>query len=73
MNKWLVVLAVLGLLLVAGCARKAPAPASQTDVPSTTAAVSEFDKDLNDVDSLNSELDSSELDSLDQDLASLDK
>lgn len=70
MNKWLVVFAVLALLAVAGCAKKAPEAAPQTS-PSTASAVSEFEQDLNEVDALESELDSSEVDSLDQDLASL--
>ena len=70
MKHWLIALAVLAVLL-AGCARP-PAVAPPAVPTATESAVSDFGSDIAEVDSLNSDLDSSELDSLDQDLAGLE-
>jgi hypothetical protein len=71
--QWMIGLAVLTVLLV-GCARAPPAapPAAAIAPSATDAAVSGFDKDLSELDSLNSDLDTSEMESLDKDFAALE-
>lgn len=74
MNNWLVPV-VLALLLVAGCAQKSQtgtgAQEGQTAQASTDAAVSSLEQDIEHIDSLDNELDTSDLDALDQDLEAL--
>ncbi|MBI4145149.1 hypothetical protein HY493_03005 [Candidatus Woesearchaeota archaeon] len=67
MKKWLIALAVLlTVVLVVGCAQKAPATSEAPK--STEAQASDIEKDIAEVDSISSDLDTSEIDSLDQDL-----
>jgi hypothetical protein len=66
MNKLFVVTLLVALLIVAGCAKQAVQAQ-----PSTESEVSSFENELADVDSLDDDLDTSELDSLDQDFAAM--
>ena len=68
MNKWFVALAVLLVLVAAGCAKKAPVAPAEVAPQSTESQVSGFENDIAEVDSLNEDLDTSDIDSLDQDL-----
>jgi hypothetical protein len=71
MNKGFVALALLVLVVIAGCAR-APIKAPGADLPASTAdAASSIDQDVADVDAMQQDLDTSDVDSLDQDLNSV--
>ena len=61
----LIVICVAGLLLLAGCGGNATPPAPE---PSTEASVTDVQADLNNIDSLDQDLNLSDLDSLDKDL-----
>jgi len=69
-----IVFAVLSvLLLLAACAPKAAAPKTMPPAPAATeAAVSSIETTSNQVDQLDKEFDTSNIDKLDQDLASID-
>lgn len=68
MRTTLVIVAVLALLVLAGCGKQA-APAAPT---ATDNAVSDITGDVSGLDELEADLDTSELNSLDQELADLE-
>ena len=69
MRKTLVFVAVLALLVLAGCAQRAMPAAAPA---STDQAVNAVGSDVKDLDSLNQDMDSSDLNSLDQELHDVD-
>jgi uncharacterized lipoprotein YajG len=74
MRKTLVLVAVLTVLLLAGCAQKAMTSSSAAATPAAGAdqAVNAVGNDVKDLDSLNTDLDTSDLNSLDQELSDVD-
>ena len=76
MNRIVALALVIAIVALAGCARPetstAPQPdAPATDAPSTDETADIVQEDLSDIDSLTDDLDISELDTLDEDLAAL--
>lgn len=61
---------VMVLVLLVGCATKAPPKEKKEAAPAT---VSEVEKELGDYETTAQDLDTSDLDNLDKDLADLDK
>jgi len=69
MRTTFVIVAVLALLMVAGCARQAGPAGAPT---ATDSAVSDVGGDVSGLDELEADLDTSELSSLDQELADIE-
>jgi outer membrane biogenesis lipoprotein LolB len=69
MKKSAILVAILALLVLAGCARQAAMPPAQTTA--TDAAVSEVSNDVSEIDSLTADLGEEDLNTLDQDLADI--
>ena len=67
MNKHVIIGMLLALVLIAGCSPKAAPIAT----PTTDAQVTSVENDIAGIDTLRDDLDTSELDSLDQDLAAV--
>lgn len=67
MKTTLVIAAVLALLVIAGCAPKAAAPAA----PATDKAVADVSTGVSELDQLTADLDTSDLNTLDQELADI--
>jgi hypothetical protein len=68
MRKALVIVAMLALLVVAGCAPKGTPFAGTAGTDQDVNAIS---GDVSDVDSISADMDTSELDTLDQELADI--
>ncbi len=75
----LIVIALFAIALIAGCSQRpgsstteTPSPQQESATPtSTEESVSGVDQQLDEIDDLDKDLDSAELDSLDQDLADI--
>ncbi len=65
----ILVVAMLALLVIAGCAPKAMAPAGPT---ATDTAIESVSDEVTGLDALEQDMDLSDLDSLDQELADID-